>query len=169
MIVMIAPSWREQRKSPPQWLRSCRSLQLASLGGPVCKHHRDSWQTSCWWWFFANINDDGDGVFFAESTMMIMKDAHLVRQSTRWTQLDTGTLRIEWFQQCKQNGSNKQLERCGVKNTWRGATKKGEKNHLRWGQLGQKMSWTPRAGLPSTWFEIVTSIITTNICSGWFS
>ena len=33
--------------------------------------------------------------FFAESTMMIMKDAHLVRQSTRWTQLDTGTLRIE--------------------------------------------------------------------------
>ena len=139
------PSWREQRKSPPQWLQSCRSLQLAFLGGRVCKHHRDSWQTSCWWqwwwWWFLRI-----------SMMMTMvcfcREHYDVKMSTWWGSRPDGhswtqehwnrmimisTMPTKWF--------IKHLERCGVKKTPdMGPLKKVKKNNT-WGGASWDRRW----------------------------
>ena len=120
---------------------------------------------------FANISDGGDGVFLQRSLWGwkmptwwgSRQDGHSWTQEHWNRMIMISTMPTKWF--------IKHLERCGVKKTPdMGPLKKvKKKQHLRWGQLGQKMSWTPRADLPSTCFEIVTSIITTNICSGWLS
>ena len=92
MIIRLIPSCKEQQILPPQSLQSCRSPASAFPGGPVCNQEEEDDG-------YNYYDDDGDGNDDFDDD-----EWHLVRQSTRWTQLETGTLK-------KIHDPNKMCER----------------------------------------------------------
>ena len=81
MIIRLIPSCKEQQILPPQSLQSCRSPASAFPGGPVCNQEEEDDG-------YNYYDDDGDGNDDFDDD-----EWHLVRQSTRWTQLETGMLK----------------------------------------------------------------------------